>query len=229
MFEEMLKKYEEMEPAGSDKWTPLLNELEFWHRFRLYHQMRNALLKTEKNVTEMKFLDVGCGVGRSSRMLLEFGVFPQQITAIDIRPDAVATSKRINPLINSLYIPVSDLPRFFKENQFHFCMQATMFSSLLKDERAWLAGLMQQAVLKGGYLFWWDGINANTFAGSEEINPLQYFPKYRVLMLEEVSLRPSLKDAIPFFRRLPRFEAFLSQKILQRRITHCGALLNFAA
>src|SRR6267143_7056243 len=83
MFEDLLKEYERLEPPGTDAWNPLHNDVEFWHRVRLFIALGWALRQIPISIQKLKVLDVGCGVGRSTRTLLEFGVMPENILGID--------------------------------------------------------------------------------------------------------------------------------------------------
>ena len=74
-----------VEPGDSDAWSPLAFEKEVWHRNRISQQLRIALLAAKIDVTQHRFLDVGCGLCwlQHRAVPLEFGISPQQITGLD--------------------------------------------------------------------------------------------------------------------------------------------------
>ena len=67
MFEGVRQEYRQVEPDGVDRWNPLFMETELWHRLRLFAEMREVLVRIGQPVEQCRILDVGCGVGRSTR------------------------------------------------------------------------------------------------------------------------------------------------------------------
>jgi SAM-dependent methyltransferase len=195
MFEELLKTYEQLEPAGADTWNPLEHDIELWHRLRLYLELRQALRLIPKIPATIRVLDVGCGTGRSARALLEFGVRPANILGLDLRASAIEYAANVNPAIT--YRVVSSLESWPEPGQFDLCMQCTVFSSIRGHQpRTAVAENMVRAVAEGGYIFWWDLIRTNDFAGGDRLEPASLFGALRVVSERAVCLRPTLAEAI---------------------------------
>ncbi len=191
----MLDEYKKREPDGHDAWNLLGNEKELWHRVRLLIALKWALEKIPVPVEEMKVLDVGCGVGRSSRALLEFGIRPENVVGIDLRPGTIDYARKINPAIS--YRLVNDFADWPEPATFHLCMQCTAFSSIEGNDRRLKVGQMMEAMLiDNGYIFWWDRIRANKFAGYDNLIPSQFFTRSSLVGGFEVSLRPSIKESL---------------------------------
>jgi SAM-dependent methyltransferase len=225
VFEELLTTYQRLEPPGSDTWNPLHDDTELWHRVRLYLELRRALSLIPKSPDTIRVLDVGCGTGRSTRALLEFGVRPDNVLGLDLRKSAIEYARALNPAIS--YLAISGLESWPVLEGFDLCMQCTAFSSILKREtRAAVARKMAMSVTPGGYVYWWDMIRANGFAGGDLLEPLELFHDLVVLLARNVSLQPSLAEAIGpgIGRRL------LGLSILRGRLgfssTHCSALFQ---
>lgn len=194
MFQDVLDKYSILEPEGNDTWNPLLSKTEFWHRIRLFHALRWALNKIDIPPKEIKVLDVGSGVGRSTRALLEFGVKPENITGIDLRPSAINYAKKTNPAID--FQVIERFEDWERLGEYHLCTQCTTFSSIKGEERRLKVGAMMEDVLRDeGFIFWWDQAKANEFAGNDLLTPSQYFKKSALLAEEFVPIRPTLFEA----------------------------------
>jgi trans-aconitate methyltransferase len=102
-------------------------------------------------------LDVGCGVGRSTRLLIEFGLRPENIMGIDLRSSAIEHARRLNPAIP--FRTVNSLDDWPLELEFDLCMQCTVFSSIPGVERRRLtARMMAEAVGNKGFIFGATGI-----------------------------------------------------------------------
>ena len=201
MFEEVIKEYQSLEPADVDSWNVLHNQNEYWHRYRLMTELRKVIRALNMPERKIKVLDVGCGVGKSSRMLLEFGLLPENITALDIREDAILFARSINSNINFLHVHrFNDWPR---KERFDLVMQCTAFSSIPTiEERSALATHMQQ-YLSNAHFFWWDLIRANTFAGGDILAADKYFSKNKAKVFErKVSLRPTVMESLRFLDKI---------------------------
>ena len=158
-FDQLRTAYASFEPEGADTWNPLRNDVELWHRVRLLLELTAALRLLSIPPGELRVLDVGCGVGRSSRLLVELGVLPENILAIDLRPEALALARQLNPAIR--YRAIADWGDWPVET-FDLCLQCTAFSSLAGEAaRVRTAGLMERSVGPDGHIFWWDIIRAN--------------------------------------------------------------------
>jgi len=201
MFEDLLSHYSVMEPAGADAWNPLQNELELWHRTRLLVELARALRALPGPIEKARVLDVGCGVGRSTRLLLEFGLSPENILGIDLRPTAIEHARRLNPAIP--FRTVNGFDDWPLESEFDFCLQCTVFSSISGVERRELtARMMEKAVGNKGFIFWWDRLRANDFAGNDLLDPAAFFGSRRLLSLRQVPLWPCMEESLRPLRGL---------------------------
>lgn len=195
MFEDLILEYLKREPPGTDTWNPLNSELELWHRVRLFQVMDWMFHQLPSPLEAMKILDVGCGVGRSSRMLLDFGARPGNIVGIDLRPDAIAYARTVNPGIS--FQVIYDFEGWPIEQSFQLCMQCTVFSSIKGMERRFaLAAKMESMIEDGGYIFWWDAIQANPIGGGDPLEPCIFFKNCEMVASQLVSLQPSVVEAI---------------------------------
>jgi SAM-dependent methyltransferase len=224
MFEDLLAQYDTLEPAGLDTWNPLRNELELWHRTRLLVEMTGALKALPGPIEQTRVLDVGCGVGRSTRLLLEFGLRPENIMGIDLRPTAIEHARRLNPAIP--FRTVNGFDDWPVEAEFDLCMQCTVFSSIPGVERRNLtARMMAKAVGSKGFIFWWDRMKANDFAGNDPLNPPALFADRRLLSLRPVSLWPCVEESLRPLRGLRRVFVSLFGRLGYPR-THVAAVFG---
>lgn len=162
MFEDLLTEYERLEPTGTDAWNPLHDDHELWHRVRLFIALGWALKQIPISIEKLKVLDVGCGVGRSTRTLLEFGVMPKNILGIDLRSSAISYAQSLNPGIS--FQMVRRLEDWPSPGTFDLVMQCTVFTSILgMERRISVAEQMEKSVHDEGYIFWWDGQWAANF------------------------------------------------------------------
>ena len=100
-FHQVLDDYSRLEPDGADSWTPLASNGELAYRLGFVTALVAALREHPVPVDRLEVLDVGCGTGRSSRALVDLGVRPGHITAMDLRPAAVRTASELNPAIKT--------------------------------------------------------------------------------------------------------------------------------
>lgn len=225
MFDDLIAEYNKLEPEGADSWNPLDADRELWHRVRLLIAIKWALQQIPIPISELKILDVGCGVGRSTRALLEFGVNPKNILGIDLRPSAIGYAKSINPAIPFQVVEsFGDWPRV---GTYHLCMQCTVFSSIKGNEgRLLLSQKMEEMVVDSGFIFWWDRILANDFAGADKLDPLLMFRKSVLLNKSFVSLKPSIHES--FRSRANGSSLFYRsiQKYLGHRPSHLMAVFK---
>jgi SAM-dependent methyltransferase len=215
--------YSKMEPPDCDAWSPLHKDLELHHRVRLTLEACRALRRIPKQANQLMALDVGCGVGRSGRLLVELGIPPDNILGIDVRDSAIEFARRVNPAIR--YRALHDLTDWPLE-RFDLCIQCTVFSSIPGIElREETARLMDRSVSHDGYIFWWDTLIANGFAGGDRLDPLRFFPNRAVLYSREVSLLPEISDAIRPLRGMGRILSALL-KPCGHEATHLAALFG---
>lgn len=220
--EQLKTVYAGLEPGGCDAWNPLRSELELWHRTRLLTEAVRALRLLNRNPKELRVLDVGCGVGRSSRLLVELGILPANMLAMDFRADALATARALNPGIE--YLQINSLADWPKQ-KFDLCVQCTAFSSIPGAVRMETARLMASSVDRGGHVFWWDLLRANDFAGGDPLHPQTLFAGRKIVYWNEVSLRPNFAEAA---WSLPRGGRLVSKSLkwVPARKTHLCALFG---
>lgn len=215
--------YSESEGPNQDTWSPLYNDTELWHRVRLLLEAGRMVRKIPTPVASLKVLDVGCGVGRSTRLLVDLGANPNNVLGIDFRQSAIEYAREINPAIRFKHIlDLEDWPR----EEFNLAVQCTAFSSIPGDAlRKKSATLMEQSVGEDGYILWWDILKANSFAGGDQIDPTKLFSSHRLLALRRVSLQPNVEDCIRPLRGLGPILVSALRRLCYRP-THCIALFG---
>jgi SAM-dependent methyltransferase len=224
MFEDLLSQYEALEPAGADKWNPLRNDLELWHRTRLLVELARTLKALPGPLEETRVLDVGCGIGRSTRSLLEFGLKPENLMGIDLRATAIEQARRLNPAIP--FRTVNGFDDWPLQSEFDLCLQCTVFSSIPGIERRQAtARMMRKAVGSEGFIFWWDRLTANDFAGNDPLDPAAFFADRRLLSLRRVSLWPGVEESLRPLRGLRKFVAPVFARLGYPR-THVAAVFG---
>jgi SAM-dependent methyltransferase len=174
-------------------------------------------------VASLRVLDVGCGVGRSTRLLVDLGAGPNNVLGIDFRESAIEYAREINPAIRFKHIvDLEDWP----QEEFDLAVQCTAFSSIPGNSlREKSAALMEKSVGENGYVLWWDILKANEFAGGDQLDPTKLFASRKLLGLKSVSLQPNVADSIRPLRGLgPRLASALRRFCYQP--THCIALFG---
>jgi SAM-dependent methyltransferase len=225
MFEQISADYALIEPPGADTWCPTV-EKEMWHRFRLMWALRHALLELRRPLPEIRALDVGCGFGRSSAALVEFGVRPGNIVGIDLREWVIDEARRRYPGIQ--FKAVTGLEWIDELGVFDFAMQCTVFSSIRQpQERRRLAWAIARVTRPGAVFLWWDRRRANKWAGGDELKPLSYFSDdcWTAVHWAELPTRPLLTEAVrpgALTRRLAR----VLQRWFGHPATHVVALFR---
>ena len=224
MFEGVREQYGRIEPERTDCWNPLFKENELWHRLRLFSEMREVLVRMRRPPTQCRILDVGCGEGRSTRMFLELGCKPENVTGLDIRPEAISYAKATNPAINFIHIgDLSELARFGKFDLVSCC---TVFSSIReRAERGSLAEAICLCVEHHGGVFWWDRLRANDFAGGDELRPEEYFQGWQIQYRHVCPLRWRPGECLRPLRGLAPFVASFVNR-LGHRPSHMATLLR---
>lgn len=215
--------YAKLEPPGCDTWSPLHSNLELWHRARLMVEACHALRRIPKPIDAIKALDVGCGVGRSSRLLVDLGVKPENLLGIDFRESAIAFARQQNTAIR--FRSVSGLDDWPDET-FDLVVQCTVFSSIPSPSfRVQTAALMERSVGKDGYVLWWDLLKANPFAGGDPLNPIDLFGTRELLYSRRVPLQPQVEESLRLLRGLSRLLTFLVNRC-GHEPTHMMALFG---
>ncbi len=179
--------YETMEPGDTDAWNPLYSDFQLTMRLSLYYLAREALRMVSGGIPGMQILDIGCGNGRATRMYVDFGFRPDQITGTDLRGNAVASARKLNPAITFLTQDewVSQ-PRPAKK--YDWISLVTVISSVSTLEHRKFVIEQADAVLKpGGYIFYYDLVNANPFAGGDRIHPEQLFDGFEIIWHPKVN------------------------------------------
>jgi len=224
LFNDLISEYSHRYPAGPNLWSPLKSELEFWHRMRLFAALRWGLQQLPIPIAEARILDVGCGLGNSTRALLEFGVKPENVLGIDLLPSFISYAKSLNPAVPVRVVQdFDDWPR----EPFDLCIQCTAFSSIPGNERRTaVAQMMEKMVSDHGYIFWWDSLNANSFAGGDPLDPRALFENSAVLGYRRVSLRPSIDEALRYHGKKTALIARVIKKIAGFPTTHCAAVFR---
>lgn len=225
MFDDILAKYLDREPPGTDTWNPLKIENELWHRVRLLKVYYWAFSQIGLAPEDIRILDVGCGVGRSTRLLIEFGLLPENITGIDIRPDALETARRLNPAIN--YELVENLDAWDDVSHFDMILQSAVFSSIPNRElRGQVATVMTEHLNPGGHILWWDSILTNMFPPRERMYPEKLFDGCALIEWMMVPVHPELSEGIRHRIIWPEGLGYLMQKVLGHRATHAAYLFK---
>ncbi|RKY21306.1 MAG: hypothetical protein DRQ55_04805 [Planctomycetota bacterium] len=171
---QVLEDYATLEPGDSDSWNPLRREVELEHRVELLRRLTWALRAAEVDAEQLSVLDVGCGTGRSTRMYLELGLLPQQLTGIDLRPGALSRARRVHPAIRWLHTPDEAWP--VEAGCMSWASLCTVLSSVRAPAaRRELAAQIARAVPPGGHLFFWDRTHALDFAGADRLTPGPWF------------------------------------------------------
>jgi SAM-dependent methyltransferase len=219
----MRQAYVRLEPPGQDTWNPLHDEVELWHRARLLLEACRQLRRLPQPLQDLRVLDVGCGVGRSTRLLVDLGVAPERLVATDLRPDALATARASNPAVD--WRQLGDLDDWPAET-FDLVVQCTVFSSIPGDEaRRATAALMSRSAGACGHVLWWDSRVANDFAGGDSLDPRQFFPDRELVEFKTVPMLPTMAESLRPLRGLRPLAGALLQP-LSHSHTHCIALFG---
>jgi SAM-dependent methyltransferase len=215
--------YSKLEPAGTDGWSPLHSDVELWHRARLLIEACRSLRQIPKSIETLQVLDVGCGVGRSSRLLVDLGVKPSNLLGIDFRETAVVYARQMNPAIRFQHIPrLEDWP----VEEFDLAVQCTVFSSIPSGSlRRQTAALMERSVGKMGYILWWDLLTALNFAGGDKLDPAELFPFRKLIDARNVTLQPDMHECFGRIRGIGPWLSFVLSRF-GHHPTHTIALLG---
>ena len=169
----IISVYETLEPGETDSWNPLYSDFQLTLRLSLLYLAREALKMVSCPMETMQILDIGCGTGRASRMYVDLGFMPQQITGMDLREGTVQMAGKLNPAIQ--YVTQEEWIKN-PSKQYDWISLVTVVSSLSTEEDRRFVVKQANSVLKpGGYLFYYDLVRANSFAGSDLIEPAKLF------------------------------------------------------
>ncbi|PSB25729.1 class I SAM-dependent methyltransferase [Stenomitos frigidus] len=174
---QIVTDYETLEPGETDSWNPLGNEYELAYRLAVFYALTQALEMSQISLRDLKVLDLGCGNGRSTRMYIDLGLSPRQLTGLDLRPGTIELAKKLNPGISYLAYDGETIP--FPSHSFNWISVTTVFSSIKGEEcRRHIVEQIYQALPPGGYVFYFDLRLINWFAGIGPVRPLQLFSKF---------------------------------------------------
>ncbi len=177
---QVISDYEILEPGQSDTWNPLHSEFELSYRLSLFYSLTQALNLSNIPVESLKVLDLGCGNGRSTRMYTDLGLMPEQLTGLDLRPGTIELAQKLNPAIHHMTYDGNSIP--FADKSFNWISLTTVVSSIKShDTRQHLADQIYQKLQPGGYLFYYDLVRANKFAGGERIFPEELFFEFKTV------------------------------------------------
>ena len=174
---QILTDYAALEPGETDTWNPVGNEYELAYRLAVFYALTQALERSQTPLHDLKILDLGCGNGRSTRMYIDLGLSPRQLTGIDLRPGTIELARKLNPGISYTSYDGKTIP--FPPHSFNWISLTTVFSSIRgEDCRKHIVDQIYQALPSGGYVFYFDLRLINWFAGSGRVRPLQLFSKF---------------------------------------------------
>lgn len=177
---QILSDYELMEPGESDAWNPLRSDFELTYRLGLLYALRKALTLIDVPIESMTVLDFGCGNGRSTRMYIDLGFRPEQLTGLDLRPGAIELAKKLNPALRYVIYDGQSIP--YGRQSVTWISLNTVLSSIKSHEgRAYLANQVYETLEPGGYLFYYDLVRANRFAGHDRMHPVMLFSSLKKL------------------------------------------------
>ncbi len=173
--QQVLSDYDILEPGEADTWNPVKSEYEISYRLSLLYCTAKALSLSGISLESVKLLDLGCGNGRSTRMYLDLGLRPEQLTGLDLRPGTINLAQKLNPAITFLSYNGESLP--FENQQFSWISMAGVISQIQAiDSRKALVAEIYRKLQPGGFVYNFDKFRASGLVGGGRVNPLQYFP-----------------------------------------------------
>jgi SAM-dependent methyltransferase len=199
----MLNQYEQLEPGQSDSWNPLRSDVQLEYRLALFFALTRALRSTNAETASLSVLDFGCGNGRSTRMYVDLGFAPEQITGVDIRGPALRLAQRLHPAIH--YRVVDDHLNPLADESFDWISVCTVMSSVPAAGRQPLFERVARCLRPGGHLFYFDLWRANDFAGADRIDVRRLLPGLEVAWwtpLRSQSCLPRVRPAHGRQRRM---------------------------
>jgi ubiquinone/menaquinone biosynthesis C-methylase UbiE len=102
-----------------------------------------------------RILDIGCGTASPLRKLIDFGAEPENLSGIDLLPNAIDEAKRISPHIDFRCGNAEALP--FGSESFDIVTQFTTFTSILDEEmKRRVAKEMLRVLTPNGIILWYD-------------------------------------------------------------------------
>jgi ubiquinone/menaquinone biosynthesis C-methylase UbiE len=159
-------------------------------------QVLTMLKQHGRGVLEgQKILEVGCGSGYWLREFIKWGARPEDISGIDLRPEAITLAKRLSPSSVTLHCESATRLRF-PDAAFDLVIQSTVFSSILDQEvKKQVAREMLRVVKPDGALLWYDFFRDNPrnpdVRGIRKGEVRRLFPNCEVIF-RQITLGPPL-------------------------------------
>lgn len=174
-----------------------------------------------RNLSDVKCLEIGCGVGANIRHLIQLGVEPQNVKGNELLDYQAAVARQTLPQSVQIFEgDAMDLDDVIAPASLDFVYQSVMFSSILDAVfQHELARKMWRWVRPGGGILWYDFIYDSP--GNSDVRGVpmkrvrEFFPD-----AEFDTLRVTL--APPIGRRIARFGqiAYLTLNALPLLRTH---------
>lgn len=146
--------YQKKKPAGYYSWFDPGNLF-------LVQECEKLLLKRLRQVGReplagQRLLEIGCGSGHWLREFIKWGIKPEDITGIDLRPDALARAAALCPQGATLRCTNGSVLDFADES-FDLVLQSLVFTSVLNQTmKEEMAREMMRVVKKDGLIIWYD-------------------------------------------------------------------------
>ncbi len=212
LFAQVVRDYAELEPAESDTWTPLADDVELHHRAELLKHLTWAVRAAGVDVSTTRVLDVGCGNGRSTRMYVDLGWRPEMLAGLDLRPGAVAHARSRHPTISYDRYDGATIP--VRNRGVGWASLCTVLSSVREpDARRHLIARIGESLAPGGFVFFWDLLRANPFAGGDPLDPAALFAPLTVVWRQTCTIEGFfVREGHRESTRTPTHQAVLLQR-----------------
>jgi len=157
------KAYEKRKKIPEERYS-FLNPSVFipWQeRERVFLHFLSKYYFGKKAISELSFLEIGCGSGANILQFIRYGFAPEKITANELLPERIETARRILP--SGITIVPGDASQVnFDNAPFDLILVSTVFSSILDhDFRKKLALRLWNLLAKDGAILWYDFIYNN--------------------------------------------------------------------
>ena len=124
---------------------------------RVKEHLREALTRYGfEDLSRAHFLEVGCGHGGWLKRALHWGVRPERMCAVELRPAAAEVARRRLPAEVCIHVAdAAELP--VPSRSVDIVLQATVFSSIRDHRiRRRVAAEMRRVLRPGGVILWYD-------------------------------------------------------------------------